>query len=75
MNNNQFSFEAEEMHAGAVDAEAMAELMAEANREEGREAMREARGNDGIRPFPSDEYGSLDHRDAMFAHWVLTGGE
>ncbi len=55
MNENSFSYVAEEMHAGAADAEAMAELMAEVNGEDGREAMDEARGNDGVRDFLAEE--------------------
>ena len=31
--------------------------------------------NDGIRPVPPEEYGSLESRESAWAHAVLTGGE
>lgn len=48
MNEMQFSPEAEDMHAGAMDYEAVRALMAELNAMDAREAMEEARGNDGV---------------------------
>lgn len=58
MNNlSNFSYEAEEMHAGAADFEGMEALRAADNaaRDEGREAMDEARGNDGVPVFYSQD--------------------
>ena len=57
MNNSFFSYEAEEMHAGAAEADERAEVLAELNsreamdKQDAAEAMAEARGNDGVRPL------------------------
>lgn len=62
MNDMNFSHEAEEMHAGAMDYEMARELARELS--EGREAMEEARGNDGVR-VPGWE--TVDSEEMAFA--------
>jgi hypothetical protein len=75
----EFTEAAEEMHAEAAELEAywngIDEILAAQIREDAAEAMAEARGNDGIRPVPAHEYGSLESRENAWAHAVLTGGE